>query len=73
MCKALTELIEEGRAEGREEGREEGRAEGIRGMIIDNLEYGTSREQIVEKLYRYFGLNSDKAWEHLEKVMKSNT
>lgn len=68
MCKALTELIEEGRAEGRVEGR----AEGIRGMIIDNLEYGTSREQIVEKLYRYFGLNNNEAWEHLEKVMESN-
>ena len=28
MCKAITDLIEDGRIEGREEGREEGRIEG---------------------------------------------
>lgn len=79
MCKALTELIEEGRAEGREEGREEGRAEGreegrtegreegIYGMIRDNLELGIPKEKIIEKLCRYFGLDSDKAWDYFDK------
>lgn len=38
MCKALTELIEEGREEGRAKGREEGREQGIFGMILDNLD-----------------------------------
>lgn len=64
MCKALTELIEEG--------REEGRQEGIRGMILDNLEQGILKEQIVEKLCRYFGMNSDRAQEYVEKVKESN-
>ena len=66
MCKALTELIEEGRKEGREEGREQG----ISGMILDNLEQGVSQDETAEKLCRYFGMSSDKAWEYLEKVMK---
>lgn len=62
MCKALTELIEEG--------REEGREQGIFGMILDNLEQGVSQDETAEKLCRYFGMSSDKAWEYLEKVMK---
>ena len=64
MCKALTELIEDGRAEGREEG--------IRGIILDNLELGIPQEQIVKKLCRYFGMSIDMAQEYLEKVMESN-
>lgn len=39
-------------------------------MIKDNLELGIPQEQIVEKLCRYFGLDSDKAWELL--VASSN-
>ena len=62
MCKALTELIEEG--------REEGREQGICGMILDNLEQGVSQDDIAEKLCRYFGMSSDKAREYLERVMK---
>ena len=58
MCKALTELIEEG--------REEGREEGIFGMIRDNLEQGIPQHEIVEKLCRYFGLSRDRAWEYLD-------
>ena len=58
MCKALTELIEEGRQEGREQG--------IFGMIRDNLEQGISQDEIVEKLCKYFGLSRDRAWEYLD-------
>lgn len=60
MCKALTELIEEG--------REEGREEGIIGMIRDNLDRGTAREEIAEKLCKYFGMSSDRAWEYLNEI-----
>ncbi|MCM1262511.1 MAG: Rpn family recombination-promoting nuclease/putative transposase [Butyrivibrio sp.] len=34
MCKALKELIEDGRLEGREEGRLEGREEGLRALVF---------------------------------------
>ena len=34
MCKALKELIEDGRAEGREEGREEGIEQGLRALVL---------------------------------------
>ncbi len=60
MCRALTELIEEG--------REEGREEGIIGMIRDNLDRGAARDEIAEKLCRYFGISSDKAWEYLNGI-----
>lgn len=62
MCKALTELIEEG--------REEGREEGIHGMILDNLDQGIPQDEITEKLCKYFGMSSDKAREYLENMMK---
>ncbi len=63
MCKALTELIEEG--------REEGREEGIIGMIRDNLDRGAAQDEIVEKLCRYFGMSSDKAWEYLNRIYQT--
>lgn len=85
MCKALTELIEEGKEEGRKEGREEGRkegreegreegiAEGLRGMILDNLDQGIPQELIVEKLCKYIGISRDKAQGYLEKAIKAYT
>ena len=62
MCKALTELIEEG--------REEGREEGIYGMILDNLEQGTSQDKVEEKLCKYFAMSRDKAHEYVEKAIR---
>lgn len=35
---------------GREEGKEEGKEEGIEALILDNIESGTAREIILEKL-----------------------
>lgn len=52
---------ERGREEGREEGKEEGKEEGIEALILDNIESGTAREVIVEKLAKRFGLRADRA------------
>lgn len=46
---------------GREEGKEEGKEEGIEALILDNIESGTAREVIVEKLAKRFGLRADRA------------
>lgn len=77
MCSALYELFadefkearrrgteegqQEGRKEGRKEGRREGRMEGIKLMILDNLGEKKTREQIVEKLVRFFGISVQEA------------
>lgn len=44
-----------------ERGREEGKEEGIEALILDNIESGTAREVIVEKLAKRFGLRADRA------------
>ena len=59
--------IEKGREEGREEGLAEGRIEGIHALIQDNLEDGTDRERIIEKLKKYFSLSEEEAEKVLEK------
>ena len=56
--------------DGVEEGREEGREEGIRAMILDNLENGSSREQIQKKLERYFGMSEKGASEYLKHFLQ---
>lgn len=38
---------------------------GIREMILDNLEEGTAKERIFEKLCRRFKLDSEKAWGYI--------
>ena len=74
MCTALERLEERGREagriEGREEGRKEGREEGIRAIILDNMENGSSREQIQKKLERYFGMSEKGASEYLEHFLQ---
>ena len=57
MCKAIDDMIEEGRKEGREEGLKEGRNEGRkegRTEIIDEIKKlsadGLSLDQIVKKI-----------------------
>lgn len=66
------EAREEGLAEGREQGREEGRAEGIRIMILDNLEEGKSKEQIISKLIKRFSLSSEEAEKYFKKYSIKN-
>lgn len=60
MCQALKELIEEGRMEG------------IEALILDNLEEGTARERIIEKLQWRFQLAEDKAIEYYERYAKKS-
>ncbi len=62
--------VEEGMEKGMEKGREEGREEGIRAMILDNLENGSSREQIGKKLEKYFGMSEEGASEYLEHFLQ---
>lgn len=54
MCKALTEMLQDEREEG------------ISGLIRDNLDQGKSREEILEKLCRYYGMSRDKAEKYIE-------
>ena len=60
-------IWELGIEKGREEGLAEGRIEGIHALIQDNLEDGTDREQIIEKLKKYFSLSEEDAKKALEK------
>ena len=67
--------LEEGRKEGRKEGLEEGKKEGmeqglargIEALILDNLEDGTSKERILEKLQKRFNLNPEQAQLYYDK------
>ena len=52
------------------DGVEEGREEGIRAIILDNMENGSSREQIQKKLERYFGMSEKGASEDLEHFLQ---
>ena len=52
------------------DGVEEGREEGIRAIILDNMENGSSREQIQKKLERYFGMSEKGASEYLEHFLQ---
>ena len=60
-------ILEIGIEKGREEGREEGLAKGICALIQENLEDGTDRERIIEKLKKYFSLSEEEAREALKK------
>ena len=52
------------------DGVEEGMEKGIRAMILDNLENGSSREQIQKKLEKYFGMSEEGASEYLEHFLQ---
>lgn len=58
------------RVEEYERGREEGREEGIEALVLDNLESGSSKEVITEKLAKRFGLGTDKANTYYEKALQ---
>lgn len=65
MCKAIKEMIEEGRLEGRMEGRMEGRIDGI---ISTARRYHASEEDIIGQLMEEFDIDKEKAWEYLANV-----
>lgn len=51
----------------REEARQEGREEGIQALILDNLEEGTPKEKIIDKVSRRFLLGKEEAAVFYEK------
>lgn len=53
MCKAMEDWKEELLKEGMEQGVEHG----IKALILDNLEEGVSKERILEKLQKHFGID----------------
>ncbi len=53
-------------AEGRRIGREEGRAEVLRAYVLDKIEENVSKEQVLEKLIKRFGMSYEKAGELYE-------
>ena len=59
-------ILEEGRQEGHAAGLNEGRLEGIRALILDNLEEGTSPERIAGKLMKRFSLTEEEAATYVE-------
>lgn len=70
MYEEMGSFFMDGVEEGREEGMEKGMEKGIRAMILDNLENGSSREQIGKKLEKYFGMSEEGASEYLEHFLQ---
>lgn len=54
--------------EGKKEGIKEGLKEGIKALIMENLEEQIPKEQIIQKLQKYFSLEEEKARELLNSV-----
>lgn len=83
MCKAVRELIEDGRTEGRKlgmqegiqkgitEGKNEERIAGIRILIDTCREFGASREQTAEKVAVKYHLDAEEAAGYLNVYWKS--
>ena len=61
MCKALDDLIEDGRNEGRNEGRIEGIKEGIRALISLCREFGIGDNEIITKIMERFAITKEEA------------
>lgn len=55
------------RQDGLEEGLEKGLERGIKGMIMDYLDEGVSREKICAKLVKIFEITPEKAGEYFER------
>lgn len=50
MCKALTELIADGKQEGREEGKQLGKDEKLRELVVKKVKKGLSVSEIADVL-----------------------
>ena len=69
MCKAIKEMIEDGKSEGKNEGRIEGRNEGrIEGIIRTARRYHASDSEIIEQLMEELAMDEKQARECLERV-----
>ncbi|WP_180994907.1 hypothetical protein [Clostridium sp. chh4-2] len=75
MCDAIRELfadeLEEGVKRGvqlgKEQGLEQGLQQGIQALILDNLEEQKTKEQIIAKLVKRFGLSLENAETYFNK------
>ena len=63
MCKALTELIADGKQEGREEGKQLGKDEKLREQVEKKVKKGLSVTEIADML--------EESEETIEKIVKS--
>ena len=78
MCKAIEEMIQDGRMEGLSQGLSQGISQGlsqglergIQALILDNLEEGVSEQRIIEKLQKRFDVNEEQAREYYAKYGK---
>ena len=70
MCKAIQDLIEDGKTEGRAAGRAEGRAEertaAIKVLICTCKELGASRDLSAEKVSCKYNLSQEETERYLE-------
>ena len=79
MCRALDELIDEGRQEGLRAGRREGRQEGLRageikgeftgklkGTITTCKKFNISKDNTIQSIMEDFSISQDKALEYVE-------
>lgn len=69
--KGRTEGHKAGRRAGRKAGHKEGRKEGIRILILDNIENGFTKETILDKLAKRYGLDRDKAEAYYEAAVRN--
>lgn len=71
-AKRMTGLGQSVYDDGVKTGREEGREEGIKALVLDNLEDGASREQILRKLQKRFQLTEEASVQYFEKFSVEN-
>lgn len=62
--------LERGLEKGLEQGLEKGLEQGIAALILDNMEDGKTREQILDKLQRRFNLDNQKAADYYNKYSR---
>ncbi len=66
---AIKKGLEDGMQQGMQQGREMGREDGIRIFILDNIEEKKSKDIIIQKLIKRFGLEEQKALMYYEKCL----
>lgn len=65
-------IWEDGMEKGVEEGIEKGIEKGIAALILDNVEEGTPKGRIIEKVSLRFGLGQQAAASFYERVVSGN-
>lgn len=67
MCGAIAELIQRGRLEGMNQGIEQGIEQGIRALIDTSIEFGSSREETLDRLMEKLKLSREAAGGYMER------